>query len=243
MPIRGNMSWAWRKILQLRPLIRDNMWYKIGDGDVASLWFDKSPRDWYRAGLNSSSKVQEVTRNGTWDWPPYLTDKFPMLQTINIILSQSPDCLEWHDELGVLKPFSVSSVWSIIRPRNLKVDWFAVVWFAYCIPRHAFNLWLVVNQKLKTQDKVCSWSNSLMQVCPLCEVVADSHEHLFFECLFSQQVWNHMKSFAGLDTSTTLFSHIMSIIKPFATRRSSKSVIAKLVLAEIFKWTLVFSPH
>ncbi|GJW93328.1 hypothetical protein Tco_0173000 [Tanacetum coccineum] len=186
-----------RKILQLRPLIRDNMWYKIGDGNVASLWFDKwcdlsplsnfiSPRDWYRAGLNSSSKVQEVTRNGTWDWPPYLTDKFPMLQTINIILSQSPDCLEWHDELGVLKPFYVSSVWSTIRPRNLKVDWFAVVWFAYCIPRHAFNLWLV---------------------------------------------WNHMKSFAGLDTSTTLFSHIMSIIKPFANRRSSKSVIAKLVLA------------
>ncbi|GJV15022.1 transposase, MuDR [Tanacetum coccineum] len=33
----------------------------------------------------------------------------------------------------------------------------------------------------------------------LCEVVPDSHEHLFFDCPFAAQVWNHMKSKAGLD--------------------------------------------
>ncbi|GJU76117.1 reverse transcriptase domain-containing protein [Tanacetum coccineum] len=77
--------------------------------------------------------------------------------------------------LGMAKPFCVSLVWSSIRPRNDKVNWFAVVWFAPCIPRHAFNLWLVVKQKLKTQDRVTWWdvSGSLLSVCPLCEVVPD----------------------------------------------------------------------
>ncbi|GKE31231.1 hypothetical protein Tco_1450553, partial [Tanacetum coccineum] len=30
VPIRGNMSWSWRKILQLRSSIRDFIWRKIG---------------------------------------------------------------------------------------------------------------------------------------------------------------------------------------------------------------------
>ncbi|GKA35224.1 hypothetical protein Tco_0721715 [Tanacetum coccineum] len=31
-PLRGNMSWGWRKVLQLRPLIRDFIRFSIGDG-------------------------------------------------------------------------------------------------------------------------------------------------------------------------------------------------------------------
>nr|GEX26878.1 hypothetical protein [Tanacetum cinerariifolium] len=101
------------------------------------------------------------------------------------------------------------------------------------IPRHAFNLWLIMKEILKTQDRVCSWdvSASLSTQCPLCDLQPDSHKHLFFECPFSQQVWNHMKCFANLDGTRPELDHIMSIIKPFAKRRSSKNVIAKLVLA------------
>ncbi|GKC11904.1 CASP-like protein 4A3 [Tanacetum coccineum] len=195
MPIRGNMSWGWRKILQLCPLVREHMWYKLSDGSRTSLWFDRwsnlSPLsniilvcDWYRAGLNASSTVRDVMYNGTWNSPLYLINKYPLLQTIPMPYMDAtvPDCLEWRDELGMAKPFCVSLVWSSIRPRNDRVNWFAVVWFASCIPRHAFNLWLVVKQKLKTQDRVTWWDvlGSLPSVCPLCEVVPDSHNHLFF---------------------------------------------------------------
>nr|GEW72937.1 putative reverse transcriptase domain, reverse transcriptase zinc-binding domain protein [Tanacetum cinerariifolium] len=33
IPFRGNMTWGWRKILQLRPLIWKFIWYKVGNGD------------------------------------------------------------------------------------------------------------------------------------------------------------------------------------------------------------------
>ncbi|GJT41808.1 hypothetical protein Tco_0941673 [Tanacetum coccineum] len=246
MPLRGNMSWGWRKILQLHPAIREHIWYKIGDGSKTSLWFDRwcllsplsniiSVRDWYRAGLSSSSKVSDVINNGTWNWPLYLINKYPLLQTIPLPRMDvtAQDCLEWRNESGLAKPFCVSMVWSSIRPRNDKVNWFAAVWFDLCIPRHAFNLWLVVKQKLKTQDRVAWWdvSGSLSSVCPLCDLVPDSHDHLFFECSFSQQVWNQVKSYAGLSTSSPVFSQIMSIVVPFAARKSSRSIIAKLVIA------------
>ncbi|GJY49155.1 hypothetical protein Tco_0439111 [Tanacetum coccineum] len=66
MFFRGNMSWGWLKILQLRPIVRKFIWHKIGNGMRASLWFDTwceagplanhvSSRDIHRSGLNSKS--------------------------------------------------------------------------------------------------------------------------------------------------------------------------------------------
>nr|GEX46447.1 hypothetical protein [Tanacetum cinerariifolium] len=194
-----------------------------------------SCREWYRASLSSSSKVKEVFCNGVCLGRGIFLIKYPLLSSINVlnISPNAPDQLGWHNELGLSKPFSVATVWSTIRPRNAKVDWCKVVWFTSCIPRHAFNFWLVIKQRLKTQDKMARWdvSGSLSTVCPLCELVPDSHEHLFFERSFSQQIWNHMKSYAGLSTSSPLLSHIISIVTPIANRKSSRSVIAKLVMA------------
>nr|GEZ33649.1 hypothetical protein [Tanacetum cinerariifolium] len=100
---RGNMSWGWRKVLQLCSSIREFIWYKIGDGESTSLWYDRwcsiSPfadfiltRDMFRACLNTSSKVA------------------------NVIIS------------GSSKPFTVNSVWHSIWPRDVKVPWADVVW-------------------------------------------------------------------------------------------------------------------
>ncbi|GKD93401.1 reverse transcriptase domain, reverse transcriptase zinc-binding domain protein, partial [Tanacetum coccineum] len=122
---------------------------------------------------------------------------------------------------------------SIIRPRGSKVDWCDVVWFSCCIPRHAVHLWLVIRRRLKTQDNLRYWDNagSLNMACSLCESQPDSHEHLFFECAFSQQVWSHLKGFAGLPNTTLSINEIINDILPFAARKTSKSIIAKLVLA------------
>ncbi|GJV29218.1 hypothetical protein Tco_1385666 [Tanacetum coccineum] len=79
IPYRGTMSWGWRKILQLRPLVREFFWHNIGDGSRVSLWFDRwcpngplytivSTRDMFRAGFSLSSTVRDAIRNGScWD--------------------------------------------------------------------------------------------------------------------------------------------------------------------------------
>ncbi|GKE39016.1 retrotransposon gag domain, retroviral aspartyl protease [Tanacetum coccineum] len=113
----------------------------------------------YKAGLSSSSKIREVFCNRVWTRSRYLLDKYPLLSSINLlnINPNAPDQLEWHNELGLSKPFFVAMVWSTIRPRKSKVDWCNVVWFSSCIPHHAFNFWLVIKQRLKMQDKLARW--------------------------------------------------------------------------------------
>ncbi|GJX43971.1 putative reverse transcriptase domain-containing protein [Tanacetum coccineum] len=225
IPYRGNMSWGWRKILQLRPLIRNFIWYCIGDGSHVSMWFDRwcnasplssiiSSRDIFRAGWNLSTKVRDLIHEGMWNWP-----------------------IECD---GVGKPFSVYHVWNSIRPRDNEVPWFNFVWFSNCIPRHAFNMWLIIKKRLKTQDMLSHWdvADGLPLVCPLCEAQPDSHDHLFFECSFSSQIWMQMKRFARLLNSSSSLVSIMSHLLPIAKRKSSKSTIGKLVVAAVayFIW-------
>ncbi|GKC32701.1 RNA-directed DNA polymerase, eukaryota, reverse transcriptase zinc-binding domain protein [Tanacetum coccineum] len=119
VPIRGNMSWSWRKILQLRPSIRDFIWRKIGNGSSTSIWFDKwchegplasrvSPRDIHRAGLTLYSHVGDVIRDGDWVWPRVLLDKYQFLNECTVPLSNNCDTLEWRLYDGTVKRFSVA---------------------------------------------------------------------------------------------------------------------------------------
>ncbi|GKB22369.1 reverse transcriptase domain, reverse transcriptase zinc-binding domain protein [Tanacetum coccineum] len=111
---------------------------------------------------------------------------------------------------------------------------YPVVWFSKCIPRHALHLWLVIKRCLKTQDRLRIWdmhrSNSTI-ICPLCELQSDNHEHFFFECIFSRQVRDNMKGLAGLDQVVPSIDAIIDVLIPITKRRTTKSVIAKLVVA------------
>ncbi|GKE89236.1 reverse transcriptase domain, reverse transcriptase zinc-binding domain protein [Tanacetum coccineum] len=162
-----------------------------------------------------------------------MLEKHPWLDSCSVLVDDSSfDKLEWWSN-GVSKTFSVSRVWSNIRPRNDKVAWYDMVWFASCIPRHAFNLWLIVKRKLKTQDMIRAWDVSALlgTTCSLCEMIPDSHEHLFFDCDFSQSVWNHMMRLTGFSfTSNDIYS-LISSLQPISKRRTIKSVVVKLIIA------------
>ncbi|GJZ37408.1 putative reverse transcriptase domain, reverse transcriptase zinc-binding domain protein [Tanacetum coccineum] len=215
----------WRKLLLLRPLIRGFIWSCIGDGKTTSIWFDKwcvasplsniiSSRDIARAGFTHASKVRDCI-------------------PVPTIIDDNPDSLEWRSRDGIGKPFSVHNVWDSIRPRDNLVSWYDFVWFHACIPRHAFNMWLIFKQRLRTQDCLRSWEvvAGLAVVCPLCETQPDSHEHLFFDCPFSQQVWSRVQQVAGLTGAGPSLASIVTHLMPIAKRKSSKSCIGKLVVA------------
>ncbi|GJV71898.1 hypothetical protein Tco_1491893 [Tanacetum coccineum] len=69
IPYRGNMTWVWRNVLKLRPLIREFIWKKIGNGSTTSVWFDRwciqspladliSSRDIFSEGFNKETKTR-----------------------------------------------------------------------------------------------------------------------------------------------------------------------------------------
>ncbi|GJV25662.1 reverse transcriptase domain-containing protein [Tanacetum coccineum] len=227
-------------------MIREFLWHKAGNGSSISVWHDRwcdisplsnfiSNRDIYREGFTQATKLAEVVSNGHFKWPIEWYTKYPLLNSIAapILILGARDKLEWKDFDGLMKPFSVNIVWNSIRPRSTKVSWYDFVWFPSCIPRHALNMWLIIKRRLKTQDNLRAWDNVDLSTmsCSLCNLQADSHEHLFFECDFSKQAWSKVKVFVGLPNSSPSIDSILLDIAPFAKRKSSRSIIAKLVVA------------
>ncbi|GJY84625.1 hypothetical protein Tco_0498651 [Tanacetum coccineum] len=182
IPYRGKMSWSWRKLLKLRPMIRDFIWSSIGDGSKVSMWCNSSPlyniisaRDIARAGFSLASKVR--------------------------------DCIN-------------KCVRTLFRPRDIDG----------------------AMKRLKTQDTLSSWdvAAGIMIVCPLYETQLDSHEHLFFDCSFSFQIWSRIKQFACVYMGsgsflTPLFSILMLLYKAGSPLRAVWEFLT-LAAAAYFVW-------
>ncbi|GKA77617.1 hypothetical protein Tco_0784078 [Tanacetum coccineum] len=146
------------------------------------------------------------------------------------------------------KALMVSHIWKLLsRKETLWVQWIHSYKLKgrsfWDIPLRGFDL------SAKVRDVVVNgswnWPLYLRDKYPfLCSMaspnlVEGSHDQLMWyngqgvvkKFSVHQQVWNHLKSFAGLSSSRPDFNHILSILLPIAKRKSSRSVIAKLVVA------------
>nr|GEX41886.1 hypothetical protein [Tanacetum cinerariifolium] len=185
--VKSDMSWGWRKLLQLREVVKPFFWVKLGHGLSTSLWYDRrsdacllinfiSPRDIHREGLEA------------------------------------------------------------IRPRGNQVAWFWIVGFTHNIPLHAFHLWLVMRNGLKTHDRMRQWDvglhgdlNALW--CSLCDSQPDSHTHLFFDYVFSFKVWSYVRVLADMDLVPPSMHDIMLYLQPMGKNRTTRCIFGKLIVA------------
>ncbi|GKA81906.1 sodium/hydrogen exchanger 6 [Tanacetum coccineum] len=248
VPCLGDVSWGWRKLLQIRPHVRPFIWHKINNGRSTSMWFDRwadpcplrdmfTVRNIVRSDFSLSDTVSDLISNGSWRWPHDWSSRFPNVVNIPIsdINNDLDDVIVWRDVQGVFQCFSVAEAWDSLRLRADVVDWYHVVWFPDCIPRHAIHMWLVIKEKLKTQDRLRQWDvgpsiNLNLLRCPLCEMVPDSHSHLFFECSFASQVWFQVRAFTGMSSVPPRLVDVLAFLIP--TKGSSVSnVISRIVLA------------
>ncbi|GJW71876.1 reverse transcriptase domain, reverse transcriptase zinc-binding domain protein [Tanacetum coccineum] len=249
VPCRGDASWGWRKLLQIRSTIRPFIWHKINNGKSTSVWFDRwtdvcplkdllSNRDIVRSGFSLENSVSNLISDGVWRWPLDWLSRFPFLAQLHVpvLLDDMDDVILWRDRDGVLRPFLVACVWDTIRSRADMVNWYNVVWFSHCIPRHAIHMWLVIQQKLKTQDRLRQWDvgpsiDLNLLKCPLCDLVPDSHDHLFFECSFSSQVWSKVRVLCGMDAIPPHLSDVVAFIVPLSKGKTVVSIISRIVVA------------
>ncbi|GJS09395.1 protein LAZ1 [Tanacetum coccineum] len=231
-------------VSDIEQLIRGFLWcngeYKRGKAKCSHCPLIRflSPRDITREGYSIQTCVADLVVNGAWNWPQSW-----LLKALNLGLVPTPtivdsrhDCMRWRDSNGHMKEFSVKCAWEVLRPRGNEVAWYHTVWFSHAIPRHAFHLWLIMRRSLKTQDKLRYWevdtSTDLNQVrCSLCNTQSDSHEHLFFECTFSAQVWYLVRGLAGMDLVPPVLEDIRMWFQPMAAKRAVINIVGKLIFA------------
>ncbi|GJU45995.1 hypothetical protein Tco_1203261 [Tanacetum coccineum] len=164
----GDMNWSCRKLLQICNTIRPFIWYKIGNGEMTFVWFDK----WYDLILNEE-----------WIWSSDWYTKYNSLAQV-LVPALNSDC---------------------IRISENDVPWFNVVWFHPRIRRHDVHIWLVINRKLKTQDR-----------------------------LKQLDVWSMVRMLSGMDSVSPRFEYVVEFLIPSSKGRSARSIISRIVMAATF---------
>nr|GEX09581.1 hypothetical protein [Tanacetum cinerariifolium] len=173
VPIDDNASWGWRKLLELREQVRPHIRHCLGNGEDTNMWHDC----W--CDIGPIDKV--VTRRQIYS-AGFLDNA-----------TNEMDKVRWLSKDNNMVNFSIQRVWKDLRHQHEKVSWYIVVWFTYMIPRHAFIVWLMMYERLHTQDRIAKWYPNKNMKCSLCNEEIDSHDHLFINCKYAAKIWEEAK--------------------------------------------------
>ncbi|XP_071726052.1 uncharacterized protein [Rutidosis leptorrhynchoides] len=179
-------------------------------------------------------KVAQIVQDSHWTWPADWSIKFPILNSIGVpVLNDQSDRVIWVANDGSRNEFHTRLIWEDLRDTRDVVKWHHIVWFPQATPKHAFLLWVAVQKRLVTQDKLMKWYPPLSFKCVLCDQCNDSHEHLFFGCEYAKKVWDSLKHrllFKGLPGDLNMMVNILS---DYPYTKHIWNVIIRVVLVAV----------
>lgn len=85
--------------------------------------------------------------------------------------------------------FLIKAAYHHIRPAAPEVSWFRILLNSKASPKSLFITWLALHNRLYTRDRMLKWNITCDPICVLCKTIYESVLHLFFECSYSNQVW------------------------------------------------------
>ena len=128
---------------------------------------------------------------------------------------------EWvttlHHQLGISS-----------ESRN-KVAWHSLVWFPGRFPRAAFFLWLAVKEKLGTQDRLYLPAPGVL--CLLCGTCLETHDHLFFECPATKQIWTRVLHKGNVMAPSLPWKEMVSWMTKWWNGNTFSTITKKLCIA------------
>ncbi|XP_074313761.1 uncharacterized protein LOC141648954 [Silene latifolia] len=83
--------------------------------------------------------------------------------------------------------YTIGKGYKWLMPEKEQVRWFPWINQRWMLPKHSFCNWLIVQQRLLTQDRLVKMHIRSQNYCYLCGVQEESHAHLFFDCVYSRK--------------------------------------------------------
>ncbi|XP_019235524.1 PREDICTED: uncharacterized protein LOC109215865 [Nicotiana attenuata] len=94
--------------------------------------------------------------------------------------------------------FSIKKLYNFQTPQGQKVYWKSMILHPHTHPRHKFNMWLAIQRRLPTVDRLQKIGIQVAQVCVFCGQEEEIFEHLFFECSYTSDVWKRLLNWMGI---------------------------------------------
>ena len=101
-------------------------------------------------------------------------------------------------------------------------------------PKHWFCLWLATKQKLKTREQLIKHGICTDDRCLLCSTNIETHDHLFFSCTFSSQVWTSLAQWLQIPVKLQLHKALWWFDKKSKVSRFRKQIYYSTIVAATY---------
>ncbi|XP_070031647.1 uncharacterized protein [Nicotiana tomentosiformis] len=103
-----------------------------------------------------------------------------------------------EDDVQYMQQFSTKVIYNKLRGEFPKVKWRRFICNNQGSHRWIFILYLALNNRQLTRDRLAQWKQLGDLRCMLCQAALEIIEHLFFECTVSAAIWNMILHWQGL---------------------------------------------
>ncbi|XP_062103131.1 uncharacterized protein LOC133814152 [Humulus lupulus] len=118
-----------------------------------------------------------------------------------------------------------------------RVHYVHVVWCNLTLPKHRFILWQATLRHLLTRDNLLKCHLQLpSDLCPTCELQQECHDHLFFQCQFSQMVRHRVAEWLNCDVWPVQYQGWIEWMKGKPKGIQQKILAAGLAAAVYLIW-------
>lgn len=102
------------------------------------------------------------------------------------------------EDVVVDEEYYIRRMYNMLRGDFPKVSWKKLICNTQASPKWIFILFLVIQERLYTKDRLIKWGMGTNSICAMCEDEQESHQHLFFKCCTSAKVWMHILKWLGI---------------------------------------------
>ena len=91
-----------------------------------------------------------------------------------------------------------------VKGEQPRPSWTCLMFNNVAKPKAYFSMWIMINQKLATVDRLAQWGVAINKTCVLCTNADENVEHLFMQCNFFRKLWGRLLSWIEQQSTVPL---------------------------------------
>ncbi|XP_015075524.1 uncharacterized protein LOC107019617 [Solanum pennellii] len=100
-------------------------------------------------------------------------------------------------------------------------------------PKAYFTMWIMMNQRLVTVDRLAQWGVVVDKTCVLCKNVDENAEHLFMQCNLARRLWGRLLSWIEQQSNVPMtWEQFLQWCIQQGKGKSSAAQVFKIILTE-----------
>ncbi|XP_021858307.2 uncharacterized protein [Spinacia oleracea] len=128
--------------------------------------------------------------------------------------------------------YSIKNMYKCLKGESQKVEWKRLICNNSASPKSVFVLWLAIQNRLPTRDRLLSWHMDIDGTFTLCNQVDESVDHLFFNCDYASAVWDAVIQKVGHGETRPPFTEEITRAAKKSRKGKTKNKVFSLAFTE-----------